>query len=61
MNEYINDLPLNIHVANLVMFAGDINVLISDINVGALQNAGSQVLRDLESWFKRYDFIINVG
>ena len=34
---YIHDLPLNIHGANLVMFAGDINVLITDSNVCALQ------------------------
>jgi hypothetical protein len=33
---YINDLPLNIHVANLVMFANDIYVLITDINVDAV-------------------------
>ena len=43
------------------MFAGDINVLITDINVGALQNTSNQVIRNLESLFKRYDFIINVG
>jgi len=35
---YINDLPFNIHDANLVMFAGDINVLITDSDVGSLQN-----------------------
>jgi len=35
---YINDLPLNIHGTNLVMFADHINVLITDIDVGALQN-----------------------
>ena len=58
---YINDLPLNIHLANLVMFDDDINVLITDINLGAVQNTGDQVIRDLESWFERYDFIINVG
>jgi hypothetical protein len=57
---YINDLPLNIHMVNLVMFADNINVLITDINVGAVQNTGNQVIRELESWFKRYDFIINV-
>jgi hypothetical protein len=43
------------------MFADDINVLITDIDVGAVQNTGDQVIRDLESWFKRYDFIINVS
>ena len=34
---YINGLPLNIHGTNLVMFADDINVLITDSNVCALQ------------------------
>jgi hypothetical protein len=33
---YINDLPLNIHGANLIVFADDINVLIMDSDVGAL-------------------------
>jgi hypothetical protein len=35
---YINDLPLNIHGANLFMFADDINVLITDSDVGPKQN-----------------------
>jgi len=34
---YMNDLPINIHGANLVMFADDINVLIIDSDVYALQ------------------------
>jgi hypothetical protein len=33
----MNDLPINIHGANLVMFADDINVLIIDSDVYALQ------------------------
>jgi hypothetical protein len=39
---YINDLPVNIHGANLVMFADDINVPITDIDAGALQNKVDQ-------------------
>jgi hypothetical protein len=35
---YINDCLLNIHGTNLVMFANDIYVLISDIDAGALHN-----------------------
>jgi hypothetical protein len=35
---YINDLSLNIHGAKLFMFANDITVLITDIDIGALQN-----------------------
>jgi hypothetical protein len=34
----INDLPLNIHGANFLMFADHFKVLITDIDVGALQN-----------------------
>jgi hypothetical protein len=33
---YINNIPLNIHGANLVMFADDINVLITGSDVCAL-------------------------
>jgi len=34
---YVNDLPVYIHGANLVMFADDINVLISDSDERMLQ------------------------
>ena len=34
---YINDLPLNIHGADLVTFADGINVLITDSDICALQ------------------------
>jgi hypothetical protein len=34
---YINDLPLNIHGANVVMFANDINMLIKDSDMDLLQ------------------------
>jgi hypothetical protein len=34
---YTNDLPLNIHDANLIMYADDINVLIMDSDVCTLQ------------------------
>jgi hypothetical protein len=42
----INDLPLNIHGAYLVMFANDINVLITYTCVGTLQNKGNKVIID---------------
>jgi hypothetical protein len=42
------------------MFADDINVLITDIDVGALQNKVDHVIIELESWFHRNDLIINV-
>ena len=58
---YINDLPLNTHGANLVMFADDINVLITDSYVGVLQNKIDRVIAELETWFNRNDFVINVS
>jgi len=58
---YINGLPLNIHGTNLVMFADDINVLIMDSNVCALQRKIDRVIAELEIRFNRNDLIINVS
>jgi hypothetical protein len=58
---YINNLPLNIHGANLVMFANDINVLIMDSDVGALQNKINRVIAEIETWFNRNDLVINAS
>ena len=49
---YINDLPLNIHGANMVMFADDINVLITDSDVCALQRKIDRTIAELEIWFE---------
>jgi hypothetical protein len=49
---YINDLYLNIHGVSLVMFADDI-VIITDIDVGALQYKADRVIIDLEFWFQK--------
>ena len=45
---YIIDLPLNIHGANPVMFAGDINILIPDSDVCAFQRRIDSVIIELE-------------
>ena len=58
---YTNDLPFNIHSANLVMFANDINVLITDSIVGSLQNKIDRVTAELETWFNRNDLVTNAG
>ena len=58
---YINDLPLNIHGANLVVFADDINLLITDSDVGSLQNKIDRVTAELETWFNMNDLVINAG
>ena len=43
------------------MFADDINVLITDSDVCALQRKIDRVIAELEIWFNRNDLIINVG
>jgi hypothetical protein len=58
---HINDLSLKIHGANLVMSADDINALITDSDVCALQRKIDKVIAKLEIWFNRYGLIINVG
>jgi len=58
---YINDLPLNIYGENVVKFAIDINVLITDIDVGAFQNEVDRVIIESDSWFQKNDLIINAG
>jgi len=58
---YINDLPFNIHGANLVMYADDINALITDSDVCAFQTEIDRVIAELEIWFNLNDFIINVS
>jgi len=58
---YINDLPVNIHDANLVMFADDINVLISDSDERLLQTKIDRAVAELGTWFNRNDLMINAG
>jgi len=58
---YINGLPVNIHNANLVMFANDINVFISESDERSLQTKIDRVVAELETWFNRNDLVINAG
>ena len=58
---YINNLPINIHDANLVMFADDINMLISDSDKRLRQTKIDRVVEELETWFNRNDLVINAG
>jgi hypothetical protein len=57
----INDLPVNIHNANSVIFADYINVLISYTDDRLLQTKIDRVVAELETWFNRNDLIINAG
>ena len=45
---YINDLPVNIHNAHLIMFADDINVLISDSDERSLRKL--KLIEWLQNW-----------
>jgi len=56
---YINDLPLNIQGAKLILYADDTNVLVVDKNEEALQTKLSLVMKQLENWFLRNDLFIN--
>jgi len=58
---HINDLHVNIHDANLVMFADDINVLISDSDQELFQTKIDRVVAELETAFNRNDLLINAG
>jgi len=58
---YINDLPVNIHDANLVMFADDINVSISDSDESLLQTKIDRVVAELETWYNRNGLMTNAG
>jgi hypothetical protein len=58
---YVNDLPVNVHNAKLVVFAHDVSVLISDSDARELQNKIDRVVMELETWLNRNDFVINTG
>jgi hypothetical protein len=56
---YINDLPLNIQGAKLILYADDTNVLVVYRNEEALQIKLSSVMKQLENWFLKNDLFIN--
>ena len=56
---YINDLPLNIQGAKLILYADDTNGLVVDKNEEAVQTKLSLVMKQLEIWFLKNDLIIN--
>jgi hypothetical protein len=56
---YIDDLPLNIQGAKLILYAVDTNVLVVDRNEEALQTKSSLVMKQLDNWFLKNDLFIN--
>jgi len=56
---YINDLPLNIHDAMLVLYADDINIPIIDKNIDAVQASLNRVIKQFENWLSNNSLIYN--
>jgi len=56
---YINDLPLNIQEAKLVLYADDTNILVTGKDEEAQQAKLSSVMKQLEVWFLKNNLIIN--
>jgi hypothetical protein len=57
---YINDLPLHILDAKVFLFADDTNILIRDNDINTLQERANRVMIQLETWFSKNNFIINI-
>jgi len=58
---YINDLPLNGLESNIVLFADDMNLLISGGNLNTVQSRTNNVMQDIQSWFTSNSLIVNAG
>jgi hypothetical protein len=56
---YINDLPLNIQEAKLVLYADDTNILVTGKDEEAQQAKLASVMKQLEVWFLKNNLIVN--
>jgi hypothetical protein len=56
---YINDLPLNIKEAKLVLYADDTNILVDGKDEEDLQAQIFSIIKQLEVWFFNNDLIVN--
>jgi hypothetical protein len=56
---FINDLPLNIQGTKVVLFADDTSLLITGKDECFLQQKITKVMREVETWFRRNNLIIN--
>jgi hypothetical protein len=56
---YINDLPQYLSDAEVVLFADDTNILVTDKDINTLQGKINRVMIQLESWFLRNNLVIN--
>jgi hypothetical protein len=57
---YINDLPSNVQGTEMVLFTDDINVLVIDKDKEVVQQKINRMLKQLETWFKVHNLIINI-
>jgi len=57
---YVNDLPLNIEDAQLVLFV-DINLLIIERDENVLWYKVNEVMKKLEYWFQKNNLMMNTG
>ena len=57
---YINDLPLTVDVGQLVLFADDINLLLTGRDEKELQHKVNEVMKKLENWFQENNLMINI-
>jgi hypothetical protein len=56
---FINDLPLNIRGAKVVLCADDTNLLITGKDECVLQHKITKVMREVETWLQKSNLIIN--
>jgi hypothetical protein len=55
---YINYLPLNIEDAKLALFVDDINIVIADKIIDAIQESLNRVMTQFQTWFSSNSLII---
>ena len=58
---YINDLPLNVNEAELVLFEDDTNFLIIEREENVLQHKVNEVMNKLEYLFQKNNLMRDVG
>jgi hypothetical protein len=58
---YINDFPLNVQRAELVLFADDTNLLVTGKDKSDLQLKIKNLMQDLQIWFYKNYNMINTG
>jgi hypothetical protein len=58
---YTNDLPRYVQNAKVVLYADDINIVLTDEDLTRLQDRVNNTMKQLELWFSNNNMIINVN